>query len=141
DRTFEVRNTLIIDHPAAEIWPVMTDVGKWREWWPGVQEAKLTDTWRQGATLDLVLKGAPEERPARVEAVVAERELTWKRPGILGSITRTSILLEPVAGGTRIGLLSFIEGPQAVLAGFTGRDAFEKYHEAVFAALEARLNQ
>ena len=141
DRAFEVRNDLIIDRPAAQIWTVMTDVGKWREWWPGVQEARLTDTWRRGATLDLVLKGTPEERPARVETVVAERELVWKRPGILGSVTRTSILLEPVPGGTRISLVSFIEGPQAVLAGFTGREAFDRYHEAVLAALEGRLKQ
>lgn len=139
-RVFEVRNSRTIDRPASEIWSVMSDAGEWREWWPGVQEARLEETWRQGATLHLVLKGTPEERPARVETVVAERELVWKRPGILGSVTRTSILLEPVPGGTRVSLASSIEGPQAVLAGFTGRDAFEKYHEAVLAALGTRLH-
>jgi uncharacterized protein YndB with AHSA1/START domain len=141
DRTFEVKNALIIDRPSAELWPVLTDVEKWPEWWPGVQEARLAQGWRRGARLDLVLKGTPEKEPARIERVVPEREIVWERPGILGSLTRTSVLLEPVPGGTRISLMSFIEGPQALLADFTGKEEFARYHEAVLASLKARLQQ
>jgi uncharacterized protein YndB with AHSA1/START domain len=141
DRTFEVKNALTIDRPAAELWPVLTDVEKWPAWWPGVQEAHLAQGWRQGAKLDLVLKGTPEKKLATIERVVAEREMVWERPGILGSLTRTSVQLEPAPGGTRISLMSFIEGPQALLAGFTGQEEFAKYHEAVLASLEARLKQ
>jgi uncharacterized protein YndB with AHSA1/START domain len=141
DRTFAVKNDLTIDRPAMEIWPVLTDVEKWPAWWPGVREARLTPGWRKGATLDLVLKGRPEKDPATVETVLPAREMTWERPGILGSVTRTSVVLEAAPDGTRISLKSFIKGPQAFLAGFTGKEEFARYHEAVLVALKARLQQ
>lgn len=141
NKTFEVENAQVIDWPAAQIWSVLTEVEKWPGWWPGVQEARLTPDWRKGATLDLVLRGMPEKKPARVETVLAEKEMVWERPGTLGSVTRTSLLLEPAPGGTRISLTSFIRGPQAFLAGFTGRDEFARYHEAVLAGLVIRLQQ
>lgn len=141
DRTFAVKNDLTIDRLAVEIWPVLTDVEKWPAWWPGVQEARLVPDWREGANLDLVLKGRPEKDPATVETVVEEKEMTWERPGILGSVTRTSVVLEAAPGGTRISLMSFIKGPQAFLAGFTGKEEFARYHEAVLVALKARLQQ
>lgn len=141
DRTFEVQNAVTINRPAVEIWPVLTEVEKWPAWWPGVQEARLSPGWRRGASLHLALKGTPEKKPATVDMVVDEREITWERPGILGSVTRTSVFLEPAPDGTRIKLMSFIEGPQAFLAAFTGREEFARYHEAVLGSLKARLQQ
>ena len=141
DRTFAVKNDLTIDRPAVEIWQVLTDVEKWSLWWPGVKEARLAPHRREGAVLELVLKGRPEKEPATVETVVEEREMIWERPGILGSVTRTSVMLEAEPGGTRISLMSFIKGPQAFLAAFTGREEFARYHEAVLVALKVRLQQ
>jgi hypothetical protein len=51
------------------------------------------------------------------------------------------VVLEAATDGTRISLKSFIKGPQAFLAGFTGKEEFARYHEAVLVALKARLQQ
>lgn len=141
EKTFEVENSLTIGRPAAEIWPVLTDVERWKTWWPGMQKAQLQLGWKEGAPLELILKGTPEKKAARVETVVVGRELAWVRSGILKSVTRTSLRLEPVAGGTRVSLKSFIQGPQAFLAGFTGKEEFAGYHEAVLAGLKAFTEQ
>lgn len=141
EKTFEVENSLAIGRPASEIWPVLTDVERWQTWWPGMQKARLQPGWKEGAPLELILKGTPEKKAARVETVTAEKELTWVRCGVLKSVTRTSLRLEPVAGGTRVSLKSFIQGPQAFLAGFTGKEEFARYHEAVLAGLKAFTEQ
>ncbi|PLX83601.1 MAG: hypothetical protein C0617_10700 [Desulfuromonas sp.] len=140
ERSFEVDNRQVVAHPAASVWAVLADVDRWPAWWPGVEEARLESGWRPGAALALVLKGTPERRPARIEAVVAGRRMSWVRDGVLGSLTRTSLDLEPLGGETRVTLKSTIHGPQAFMAGLTGKEEFAMYHRAVLTRLELRLD-
>lgn len=141
EKTFAVENALTVGRPAVEIWQVLAGVERWPSWWPGVEQARLSPAWQAGAALDLVLKGTPEKAPATVEEVVAGKSMAWVRHGIFESFTRTSLRLEPVSGGTRVVLRSFIQGPQAFLAGFTGEEEFARYHQAVLAGLQAYAEQ
>ena len=137
--TFVCSRSLVVHDSPAAVWHAATDVGQWPQWGPGVLRSKLTAGWRMGGTLELELQGRPERNPARIEAVVPERELAWVRPGVLGSVTRTTVRVEPVAGGTKVTLESSIRGPQAFLGRFTGREVFDGCHEAVLSGLQARL--
>lgn len=139
--TFVCSRSLTVAQPPAVVWNVLTDADQWPRWWPGVVDARLGSGWHVGGTLELGLKGRPEREPARIETFVPERETTWSRPGVLGSIARTTLRIAPAAGGTEVKLVSSIRGPQAVFARFTGRTAFDRYHQAVLAALQAHLQQ
>ena len=139
--TFVCSRSLTVAKPPAVVWSVLADVDRWPRWWPGVVTARLGSGWQVGGTLELELKGRPEREPARIETFVPGRHTTWSRQGVLGSIVRTSLRLAPAAGGTMVELESSIHGPQAVFARFTGRTAFDRYHQAVLAALQAHLRQ
>jgi uncharacterized protein YndB with AHSA1/START domain len=137
EKEFSVGNSCLVDQPAGDLWQVLTAVELWPRWWPGMQKSSLSPSLRKGATLELVLRGNPQTTPARIESVVPERELAWSRGGVLGSLSRTTLSLKPVPGGTQVAIESRIHGPQAFLAGFTGREEFSRYHERVLAGLEA----
>lgn len=137
EKDFSVKNSRLVGRSAKDLWRVLTAVESWPNWWPGIEKSSLSPSLRQGATLELVLRGNPQTSPARIERVVPERELAWSRVGVLGSLSRTTLSLEPAPGGTRVDIESRIHGPQAFLADFTGRDEFSRYHDRVLAALEA----
>jgi uncharacterized protein YndB with AHSA1/START domain len=139
--TFVCSRSLTVAKPPDAVWSVLADVDRWPQWWPGVVSARLNSGWHVGGALELDLNGRPEREPARIEGFAPERETTWSRPGVLGSIVRTTLRIAPAAGGTEVKLESSIRGPQAVFARLTGRKAFDRYHQAVLAALRAHLQQ
>jgi hypothetical protein len=139
--TFTVGNSLAIELPGSSIWPALVAVEEWPAWWPGMESAALAPGWEEGAVLSLRLKGRPESSAARVVSVLFEKELVWEREGVLGSVTATTLRLEPVAGAVLVTLESSICGPQAFLARFTGDDEFGKYHQRVLAALDGHLKE
>jgi hypothetical protein len=139
--TFSVGNTLAIEHPVSPVWQALVAVEEWPAWWPGMESAALAPEWREGAVLNLRLKGTPEKSGARVASVLFEKELVWERDGILGSVTATTLRLDPISGGVLVTLESSIRGPQAFLARFTGDEEFGKYHHRVLAALDAHLKK
>ncbi len=137
--TFVVANSLGIAQQPEVIWPVLVAVDDWPEWWPGVQKAHLPQGWRLGAPFELQLTGTPTPEPARVEAMVETKELAWRRAGVLGSYSLTTLKLVKMADGTEVFLESSIHGPQAFLARITGRDEFGKYHDQVLGALKSHI--
>jgi len=139
--TFSVGNTLAIEHPVSPVWQALVAVEEWPAWWPGMESAALSPEWREGAVLNLTLKGTPEKSGARVVSVLFEREVVWERDGILGSLTATTLRLDPLSGGVLVTLESSIRGPQAFLARFTGEEEFGAYHHRVLAALDAHLKK
>lgn len=136
---FVIENAAEFGLPADAVWEAFATVPDWPAWWPGVRAARLSPGCREGAVLELVLEGNPERSSARIVTFVPGKEIAWSRKGVLGSTTRTRWRLQPGEGGTVIRLESPIEGPQAVLARVTGREAFEKYHQTVLASLQRRL--
>jgi len=141
EKEFSVENSHLVGRPAADLWKVLTAVESWPRWWPGVEKSSLSPSLRQGATLELVLRGNSRTTPARIERVVPGQELVWSRGGVLGSRSRTTLRLKPAAEGTRVSIESRIHGPQAFLAGLTGRNEFSRYHETVLAGLEAATDK
>ncbi len=139
--TFTVGNTLAIEQPAPFIWQALVAVERWPSWWPGMEASALAPGWQEGAVLNLTLKGTPETSAARVVSVLPETELAWEREGVLGSVTATTLRLEPVSGAVLVTLESTIRGPQAFLARFTGEEQFGKYHQRVLAALSVHLKE
>jgi uncharacterized protein YndB with AHSA1/START domain len=138
---FASEAALTLPQPSAPIWERLTAVGDWPRWWPGVAAASLAPGWQPGAELQLALQGDPEQAPAVVELVSPEAALSWLRPGVLGSQTRTLLQLQPLAGGTRVVLRSEIQGPQAVLARWTAQEDFRRYQELVLQRLAEALER
>lgn len=138
---FAAESSLLLPYPVALVWARLTAVGQWSGWWPGVTAASLAPGWQPGAELCIALQGDPEQAPAVVDGVATETELSWKRPGVLGSQTRTCIELQPGDAGTLVRLRSEIQGPQAVLARWTAQEDFHRYQELVLAKLRDSLQQ
>jgi len=134
--SFAVVDSLAVARPPEVVWAVLTEIEQWPQWWPGVQEARIAPAWQAGATMEILLKGNPDRSPATLETVAPGRQLAWRRPGVLGSIVRTTLGLEPQAEGTRVVLESAIVGPQAFLARFTGEEEFSRYHRQVLLSLQ-----
>lgn len=138
---FATESSRLLPYPVAPVWAQLTAVGQWPGWWPGVKAASLAPGWQPGAELSIALQGDPEQAPAVVEEVTSEAELRWRRPGVLGSQTRTRIALQPSGSQTLVLLRSEIQGPQAVLARWTAQDDFRRYQELVLARLGESLQQ
>jgi hypothetical protein len=82
----ELRDEIIIEAPAAEVWAVLTDTASYPAWNPFVVE--LTGELAVGSKLRAVIR-VPGKRPMtfkpRLLAVSADRELRWiGRLGIRG---------------------------------------------------------
>lgn len=138
---FVTESSLLLPYPLVAVWNRLTAVGQWPRWWPGVEAASLAPGWQAGAELRIALKGDPEQAPAVVDAVSSEAMLSWQRPGVLGSQTRTRIALQPAGEQTLVLLHSEIQGPQAVLARWTAKEDFIRYQELVLAKLSEILQQ
>jgi hypothetical protein len=137
--TFVVQTSGDMERPVSVVWQTLKAVETWPDWWPGVEKATLSAGLHKGAVLELVLTGNPDRETARVASVREERELAWTRPGVLASDTRTTVRLEASGPGTLVTVVSFIRGPQAFLARFTGRDEFVRYHKAILLQLKKFL--
>ncbi len=138
---FATESSLLLPYPVAPVWAQLTSVGQWPGWWPGVVAASLAPGWQPGAELCIALQGDSEQTPAIVEGVTNETTISWKRPGVLGSETRTCIELQPSGGDTLVRLRSEIQGPQAVMARWAAQDEFSRYQELVLARLSESLQQ
>ncbi len=136
--TFVVQNSQLVDQDLVRVWQVLADVEHWPEWWPGVEMARLGTIWAEGEQLSLVLKGNPVDGPAQIEHYRVGMELAFSREGVLGSRAGTSLRLEPQPGAVLVTVESVVLGPQAFLAGFTGREAFVAYHQRLLAGLSER---
>ena len=139
ETTFAVENDRLIEGPPDAVWATLADVPGWPFWWPGVKESRLVPDWRQGATLELILEGTPETTPAVVEAYSQGSRIVWARPGILGSMTRTTLKVGLQPEGMLVVLETSLVGPQAFMAGFTGKEKFAEYQALVLEALQRRL--
>lgn len=139
--TFTGSHTETFEQPASRVWQVLTEVDRWSSWWPGMQEARISPALEEGAELTLILKGTPEKSPATVESLTPGRKMAWVRSGILGSTTRTTWQLEEQEGRALVTLETFIRGPQAFLANFTGKKQFAAYHEQAVSALRQQLEK
>lgn len=139
DHRFEVVTARTFEQPPAAVWQLLAAPATWNQWWPGLEAVEAGQGLRPGAPLGLALKGLPERAPAEVLVVVPERELAWRRPGVLGSFSFTRFALLPVGTGTEVTMSSAIVGPQAILARATGRTEFTNYHNRLLLQLAARL--
>lgn len=139
--TFVVETSGEVGRPLPVVWQTLTTVESWPKWWPGMKRAALPAGWRKGAALELVLAGNPDRRPARVVSVIRGGELSWTRPGVLASDTRTILRIEAHGGGSKVSVASCIVGPQAFLARVTGRDAFARYHRSILLHLKNFLEK
>lgn len=137
---FEVQTSAPLHVPPTRVWQVLAAVGEWSEWWPGVEEAQLYGSLVAGSEVSLRLKGVPTEDPALLTKVDVLHELTWERPGVLGSRAGTRFLIEVINGGSRLTVENFVQGPQAFLARITGKDTFIKYQQEILKSLQEKLS-
>lgn len=121
-----------------QVWSTLAAINHWPDWWPGVERANLQAPLQQGTAVDLKLKGLPEAEPVIITEVQPERLLAWQGQGVLGSRVNTRLSLQKVDQGCRVALANRIEGPQAVLAKWSGGDNFSRYQALVLQALETQ---
>lgn len=133
---YEVKTQRHLAQPPAEVWSRLAEVERWPRWWPGVERAALAERLSRGALIELRLTGRPEEDPARVIRFEPGSTLFWQRPGVFGSRAGVGFVLQSTQTGAQIQIITFIDGPQAFLARFTGREAFASYQQKVLDALE-----
>lgn len=138
---FDVQNCKDVKASPGEVWQVLVDAPSWNLWWPGVKEAKVEPDWQVGASLQQVLAGDADSKPARITGLVPMMALAWERPGVLGSTVGTRLELGTASRGSSLCIASAISGPQAVLARVTGREEFEQYHQKVLSGLDDFLKR
>lgn len=76
--SIELTVTTVIDRPATQVWAVLVDTDRWREWNPFVTEfvGKLVPGVRVAVTLQLPGRKAYQMRP-RVVEVNENRSFAW----------------------------------------------------------------
>ncbi len=136
---FELRSSAMMSGSQEQVWQILVTIEEWPQWWPGVERARLTGGLVSGSDIDLRMKGQPGEDPARLIIVTPPTELVWERPGVLNSRAGTRFLLEEGNDGCSLTVENFIQGPQAVLARITGKDAFAEYQQQMLKNLELYL--
>lgn len=132
---FEVSSRAAIEAPADRVWEVLATTRDWPRWWPGLEQAVLDGPLAAGSRLQLVLKGNPERSVALLQSVKPCRELSWQRPGVLGSDTVTLFQVRTIADATEVTMTNRIHGSQALMARVTGADRFAAYQHQLLAAL------
>jgi len=136
---FEVHTTLDMDESPARVWQHLVQVADWPRWWPGVERVVLECPLAIGTKIGLQLRGRPEQDPAIVVRLEPGSQLVWQRNGVFGSRAGTGVLLQRAGTGSKVQVSNTIDGPQAFLARFTGREAFVKYQRTLLAALQKDL--
>ena len=139
DARFAVEESRVLDEPRQAIWSVLVDVNAWPQWWPGVAAAELDPAWSRGAMLLLTLEGRAQKAPAIVDLCQQGSHLSWSSPGVLGSTIRTQLRLEKTSSGVLVSMENSLDGPQAFLARFTGKETFSQYQKQVLQALQECL--
>jgi len=137
---FSVERSTVVEAPMDQTWNLLVAFSRWHEWWPGVEEAKVTPHLHPGAQFELVLQGDANAPPATIETLVEYKHLSWIREGVLGSSTRTALQLVPLQEGTEVTLVNTIRGPQAFFVRITGRkDDFVAYQQQVLNSMQREL--
>lgn len=133
------RSTVVADTPE-QVWSLLADIGHWKSWWPGMEDAQLLGPLALGSRIRLQLKGLPESEPVMVEWLDPFRLIGWSGPGVLGSRVTTRVELRGTGEGTEVLVHNSILGPQAVLARFSSSDSFTQYQELILKTLARQLS-
>lgn len=133
---FRTTHHIDIEAPAARVWAILEDLGRWPDWTPTVTALELLDAppLRVGLRARLT---QPGRRPTvwQVTEVAHERSFTWQtRAG--GMIVSARHRLEPRPGGTHLTLEVDTSGLGAVAFGWLAARASRRNLPLEAAALK-----
>ena len=92
--------SIVIDAPVEAVFAAMTDLERWRSWWPQIESVRLPDGWTVDGELACRVMGMDLE--GAVTAYEPDRELGFETHLPIGGRVIQHFTFQPENGGTRL---------------------------------------
>ena len=92
--------SIVIDAPVKAVFAAMTDLERWRSWWPQIESVRLPDGWTVDGELACRVMGMDLE--GAVTAYEPDRELGFETNLPVGGRVTQHFTFQPENGGTRL---------------------------------------
>lgn len=92
--------SIVIDAPVEAVFAAMTDLERWRSWWPQIESVRLPDGWTVDGELACRVMGMDLE--GAVTAYEPDRELGFETNLPIGGRVTQHFTFQPENGGTRL---------------------------------------
>ncbi|MCH8235881.1 MAG: SRPBCC family protein [Chloroflexi bacterium] len=92
--------SIVIDAPVEAVFAAMTDLERWRSWWPQIESVRLPDGWTVDGELACRVMGMDLE--GAVTAYEPDRELGFETNLPVGGRVTQHFTFQPENGGTRL---------------------------------------
>lgn len=92
--------SIVIDAPVEVVFAAMTDLERWRSWWPQIESVRLPDGWTVDGELACRVMGMDLE--GAVTAYEPDRELGFETNLPIGGRVTQHFTFQPENGGTRL---------------------------------------
>lgn len=92
--------SIVIDAPVEAVFAAMTDLERWRSWWPQIESVRLPDGWTVDGDLACRVMGMNLE--GAVTAYEQNRELGFETNLPVGGRVRQHFTFQPENEGTRL---------------------------------------
>ena len=92
--------SIVIDAPVEVVFAAMTDLERWRSWWPQIESVRLPDGWTVDGELACRVMGMDLE--GAVTAYEPDRELGFETNLPVGGRVTQHFTFQPENGGTRL---------------------------------------
>lgn len=92
--------SIVIDAPVEAVFAAMTDLERWRSWWPQIESVRLPDGWTVDGELACRVMGMDLE--GAVTAYEPDRELGFETNLPIGGRVTQHFTFRSENGGTRL---------------------------------------
>ena len=94
------RESVVIDAPVGAVFAAMTDLERWRSWWPQIESVRLPDGWTVDGELACRVMGM--DLDGAVTAYEQDRELGFQTNLPVGGRVTQHFTFQPEDEGTRL---------------------------------------
>ena len=92
--------SIVINAPVSSVFAAMTDIERWAEWWPQIQNVRLPDGWTVNGAMGCRVMGM--DLDGSVTFYEPDRELGFKTNMPVGGRVLQHFTFRPENGGTRL---------------------------------------
>jgi uncharacterized protein YndB with AHSA1/START domain len=92
--------SIVIDAPVETVFAAMTDIERWRDWWPQIQNVRLPDGWTVNGGMSCRVMGMNLD--GSVTFYDPDRELGFETNMPVGGRVLQRFTFRPENGGTRL---------------------------------------
>lgn len=92
--------SIIIDAHVGTVFAAMTDIERWRDWWPQIQNVMLPDGWTVNGAMSCRVMGMNLD--GSVTSYEPDRELGFETNMPIGGRVLQHFTFRPENGGTRL---------------------------------------